>query len=95
MQKPRAVALTSTLLVAVLLIALSWELGGTKLGWLISPIILPGMILASVAFPQGAHSDHALMWIGLALTINFFLVWLCLLFIAMLLQKFILRRREH
>jgi hypothetical protein len=95
MQRPPTLALLSTLGVAVLLTALSWELGGTKFEWLIVPFVMPGMFLAAIVFPEGVHSDHALMWLGLAEIINFFLAWLSLLLIAMLLQKLILRRREH
>jgi hypothetical protein len=95
MRRPRTSALLSTLGVAVLLIALSWELGETKFEWLIVPFVMPGMFLAAIVFPAGVHSDHALMWLGLAEIINFIFAWMLSLFVLMFLQNLIFRRREH
>lgn len=34
---------------------------------------LPGMLLAAIPFPQGVHSDHALLYFTVAITIDCFL----------------------
>jgi hypothetical protein len=94
-QRPKAKELIGSFAIAILLIVCSWVLGGTKFGWLCVPLVMPGMFLAAVVFPEGAHSDHALMWLGLSVMLNFVIAWTALLFISTLIKNLILRRREQ
>jgi hypothetical protein len=51
---------------ALALVAVLYRLSSSPAGVL----LVPGMVLAAVAFPQGGHSNHGLTYVYLAMLIN-------------------------
>jgi hypothetical protein len=95
MPKVSKLASGASFFIAIALVACSWFLGGTKLEWIIVPFVAPGMFLAAVVFPEGPHSDHAMIWFVLAGILNLIMTWVALLILFTFVENFILRKREQ
>jgi hypothetical protein len=93
--KPGKFAFIGSFLIAVALHACSWFLGGTKLERITTPFVIPGMFLAAIVFPEGPHSDHAMLWIVLVEIVNLILAWLVLLILFTMFENVVLRIRER
>jgi len=93
MIKPDARTLAITGALSVFFTALPLILGGTKLEWLEVPFWLPGVLAAAILFQTGIHSDHPVLFLGLAVVFNLLISWFVLLLVVKWIQKSISRRR--
>jgi hypothetical protein len=70
------------------LVAIATALAMTKLNWLGAPVLVPGLLAAAIFFPQGPHSDHAVLYLPVAVVSDFFLLWLLFLIALRVFRRF-------
>ena len=91
----RLLILACTGIASPLLILLALEAEGTKLGWLPTLIFGPGLFAARVLLPNTVHTNHSSLYSHVAFAVDLVLVWIVLLFVAILLEKLIAPRKKQ
>jgi hypothetical protein len=72
--------------IAFLLSLLPWAIGGTRFEWVAAPFWVPGVMAAGVIFQVSLH-DSGWYILPLVGALNFIFVWIVLLVIVNLFQK--------
>ena len=93
MNKRLFARLAWTAIASPLLMMLAYEMNGTGFAWLAVPFYEPGLFIAGMVFPGGVHSGRAELYIQVAFGLNFVFIWIVLLVVLRLLEKFIAQGR--
>jgi hypothetical protein len=98
MMKRLLVKVVSTAVASWLLILVAGEMVGTKMGPLVIQLFFaPGFVVAAKVFPSAYYGNRGghMPNVGLGLILDFVFIWVALLIVLKLLEKFIDQRREH
>jgi hypothetical protein len=80
--------LALTGIASVLLNLLAFEADGTKFEWLAILFYCPGLWVADKVFHMG---NHSLQFLQVAIVLNFVFIWIIMLLVMKLVEKFVTR----
>jgi len=94
MKKRFFITLAWTGIASPLLMLLAYELDGTRYSWFAAPFYAPGLLVAALILRLAGQLGNPELYLQVAFGLNFVFIWILLLALLKLLERFINWLRE-
>jgi chromate transport protein ChrA len=95
MKKRFFITLAWTGIASPLLMLLAYELDGTRFSWFAAPFYAPGLLVAALLLQLAGQVANTDLYLQVAFFLNFVFIWILLLAILKLLERFIYRLKAR
>ena len=93
MKKRFFITLAWTVIASPLLMLLAYELDGTRFSWFAAPFYAPGLMIAPLVSRLAGQAGNLEIDLKVAFGLNFVFIWIALLLVLNLVERFVARSR--